>query len=78
MKVIDERETWIHTHFVVDSFFISPKEQRIILMQAEPEIRQLGIQYGLHYEKMPDEQYSRIVLECIPLENVKEHIKSLS
>jgi hypothetical protein len=77
MKIIDERETWIHTNLVVDSFFISPKEQNIISMQIEPEIRQLGIQYGLHYEKMPDEENSRIVLECIPLEDVKQKIKEL-
>ena len=51
MKIIDEREAWIHTHFFVDSALVTLQEQKLISMRVEPELRQMGIQYGLRYEK---------------------------
>ncbi len=77
MKIIDEREAWIHTHFFVDSAFITLQEQRLISMRVEPELKQMGIQYGLHYEKSLNEDRSIIVLECIPFEKTREAIKTL-
>ena len=49
MKIIEEREAWIHTHFIVDSYYIAEQEQRQISLSVEPELMQLGIQYGLIY-----------------------------
>ena len=77
MKIIDEREAWIHTHFFVDSALVTPQEQRLISMHVEPELRQMGIQYGLRYEKPVNPEQSLIVLECIPFENTREVIKDL-
>lgn len=77
MKIIDEREAWIHTNFFVDSALITPQEQRLISMQVEPELRQMGIQYGLHYEKSLNPEHSIIVLECIPFEKTREAVKAL-
>ncbi len=77
MKIIDEREAWIHTHFFVDSASITPQEQKLISMRVEPELRQMGIQYGLRYEKPLNAEQSLIVLECIPFEKVREAIKIL-
>ena len=46
MKIIDEREAWIHTHFFVDSALVTLQEQKIISMRVEPELRQMGINTG--------------------------------
>ena len=77
MKIIDKREAWIHTHFFVDSALVTLQEQKIISMCVEPELRQIGIQYGLRYEKSLNPEQSLIVLECIPFENTREVIKDL-
>ena len=77
MKIIDEKEAWIHTHFFVDSALITLQEQKLISMRVEPELRQMGIQYGLRYEKPINPEQSLIVLECIPFENTREAIKAL-
>ncbi len=77
MKIVDEREAWIHTHFFVDSALVTLQEQRIISMHVEPELRQMGIQYGLRYEKPANPEQSLIVLECIPFERTREAIKDL-
>ena len=77
MKIIDEREAWIHTHFFVDSALVALQEQRIISMRVEPELRQMGIQYGLRYEKPLNPEQSLIVLECIPFGKTREAIKDL-
>ena len=77
MKIVDEREAWIHTHFFVDSALVTLQEQKLISMRVEPELRQMGIQYGLHYDKPVNPEHSLIVLECIPFENTREVIKDL-
>ena len=77
MKIIDETEAWIHTHFFVDSALVTPQEQKLISMRVEPELRQMGIQYGLRYEKPVNPDRSLIVLECIPFERTREVIKDL-
>lgn len=77
MKITDFRETWIHTHFLVDSWEIMPEERFKIDMRVEPELRRLGIQYGLHYERKPQAQGYTIVLECIPFPKMRDYIKDL-
>ncbi len=77
MRIIDEREAWIHTHFFVDSALVTSQERKLISMRVEPELRQMGIQYGLRYEKPVNPEHSLIVLECIPFENTREVIKDL-
>ncbi len=77
MKIVDEKEAWIHTHFFVDSALVTLQEQKLISMRVEPELRQMGIQYGLRYEKPANPEQSLIVLECIPFENTREVIKTL-
>lgn len=77
MKIIDEKEAWIHTHFFVNSASVTRQEQKLISMRVEPELRQMGIQYGLHYDKPVNPEQSLIVLECIPFEKTRELIKIL-
>lgn len=77
MKIIEEKEAWIHTHFIVDSHFITEQECRQISINVEPELMQLGIQYGLTYNIAPSKHRAIIVLECIPFDNVKTTIKDL-
>jgi hypothetical protein len=77
MKIVEERETWIHTHFVVDSFYITPQEQRLVSLRVEPELKQMGIQYGLHYKNAPSQHQAVIVLECLPFDPIKARIKHL-
>ena len=77
MKIVDVRETWIHTHFLVDSWEILPEEQFKIDMRIEPELKRLGIQYGFHYERKPQARGYTIVLECIPFPRTRDYIKDL-
>ena len=77
MKITDVRETWIHTHFLLDSWEILPEERFKIDMRTQPELRRLGIQYGLHYERKPQAQSYTIVLECIPFPKARDYIKNL-
>ncbi len=77
MKIVEEREAWIHTHFILDSFFITDQERRQISISVEPELMQLGLQYGLTYDIAPSKHRAIIVLECIPFDSVKAVIKQL-
>lgn len=77
MKIIEEREAWVHTHFIVDSYFITEQERRQISINVEPELMQLGIQYGLAYNIAPSEHNAIIILECIPFDNIKAIIRAL-
>ena len=77
MKIVEEREAWIHTHFIVDSYFITEQERRQISINVEPELMRLGIQYGLTYEIAPSKHRAIIVLECIPFDQVKIIVKEL-
>ena len=77
MKIVEEREAWIHTQFILDSFFITAQERRQISMNVEPELGQLGLQYGLMYDIAPSKHRAIIVLECIPFDSVKAMVKQL-
>ena len=44
MKIVEEREAWIHTHFILDSFFVTEQERRQISISFDPikaEIKKL-------------------------------------
>lgn len=77
MKIIEEQEAWIHTHFIVDSYYITEQECRQISINVEPELMSLGIQYGLTYDIAPSKHRAIIVLECIPFDNIKTIIQDL-
>ena len=77
MKIVEEREAWIHTHFILDSFYITDQERRQISISVEPELMHLGLQYGLLYHIAPSKHRAVIVLECIPFDSVKAVIKAL-
>ena len=77
MKIVEEREAWIHTHFILDSFFVTEQERRQISISVEPELMQLGLQYGLTYDIAPSKHRAIIVLECIPFDAVKAVVKKL-
>lgn len=77
MKIVEEREAWIHTHFILDSFFVTEQERRQISISVEPELMHLGLQYGLTYNIAPSKHRAIIVLECIPFDPIKAEIKKL-
>lgn len=77
MKITNINETFIHTHFITDSWEILPEERFKIDMRIQPELKRLGIQYGFHYERKPFAESYTIVLECIPLPRIKDFVKSL-
>lgn len=77
MKIFEVREAWIHTHFIVDSYFITEQERRQISINVEPELMRLGIQYGLSYEIAPSKHRAIIVLECIPFDPMKKLVNEL-
>ena len=77
MKIVEEREAWIHTHFILDSFYVTPEECRQISIGVEPQLMQLGLQYGLTYDIAPSKHRAIIVLECIPFDSVKMVVKEI-
>ena len=77
MKIVEEREAWIHTHFILDSFYVTPEECRQISIGVEPELMQLGLQYGLTYNIAPSKHRAIIVLECVPFDSVKAIVKKM-
>ncbi len=77
MKIVEDREAWIHTHFILDSFYITEQERRQISISVEPELMQLGLQYGLKYNIAPSKHRAIVVLECIPFDPVKAVVKKL-
>lgn len=77
MKIIEEKEAWIHTHFVVDSYFITEQERRQISINVEPELMRVGIQYGLTYNIAPSKHRAIVILECIPFDSVKTMVREL-
>ena len=77
MKIVEEREAWIHTHFIVDSFYITEQERRQITISVEPELMQLGLQYGLTFNIATSKHRAIVVLECIPFDPVKAVVKKL-
>lgn len=77
MKIVETREAWIHTHFILDSFYMTAQECRQVSLRVEPELLQLGLQYGLRYDIAPSKHRAVIVLECIPFDAVKTRIKTL-
>ena len=46
-------------------------------MRLQPELRQLCIQYGFHYDCTPKAEGCTIVLECIPFPKTRDYIKDL-
>ena len=56
---------------------ITEQERRQITISVEPELMQLGLQYGLTYNIAPSKHRAIIVLECIPFDPVKAVVKKL-
>ena len=85
MRIIERRETWIHTHFLTDCVRLPSHRMAQIKREIEPFLRSLGIVYGIHFEEHRAEKGIRIVLECIPLpstmaaieEKLKETVKDI-
>jgi hypothetical protein len=77
MKVIDVREAWIHTHYILDSFELTEAERNEIKLRVEPELKQMGIQYGIHFDRKPHEDHMKVVLECIPFDHIKDRVKEI-
>ena len=77
MIIVEEKEAWIHTHSILDSFFVTEQERRQISISVEPELMHLGLQYGLTYGIAPSKHRAIIILECIPFDPVKATIKEL-
>ena len=75
MKILERRQTWLHTHFLTDCERLPPHRMREIEEQIIPVLRQFGIVYDIHFDAHRDDPGVRIVLECIPLPNTLELIQ---
>ncbi len=75
MKIVEQKEAWIHTHYIVDSYFITEQERRMVTINVEPQLIALGIQYGLDYNIAPSKHRAIIILECIPFDSVKTLVR---
>jgi hypothetical protein len=75
MQILEQRHTWLHTHFLTDCQRLPPHRMREIESQIVPVLRDLGIVYDIHFDAHRDDPGVRIVLECIPLSNTLELIQ---
>ena len=75
MKILEQRHTWLHTHFLTDCERLPIHHMREIERQIIPVLRNLGIVYGIHFDAHRDDRGVRIILECIPLPNTLELIQ---
>jgi len=75
MKILERRETWIHTHFLTDCIRLPSRRMDQIKAEMEPFLRQLGIVYDIHFEEHKGEKGIRIVLECIPFPSTLDKIQ---
>ena len=76
MEIMQRRELWIHTHFVTNCVRLSHAQGREIEAALLPVLRQHHLVYGIHFEESRHDPGIRIVLECIPLRGVLEHIEA--
>ena len=78
MKITDVYETWIHTHFVTDGQKLPTERVREIDRGMTPLLRELGIVFGIHFERERFDPGIRIVLECRPsapeLARIRQHL----
>jgi hypothetical protein len=75
MRILEEWQTFIHTHFQTDGQQLPSERVREIEQAALPLLRQLGIVFGIHLERAPGDPGIRIVLECRPSEKNLEVIR---
>ncbi|GIW42926.1 MAG: hypothetical protein KatS3mg077_0208 [Candidatus Binatia bacterium] len=75
MRIIDEWQTFIHTHFQTDGLQLPAERIRDIEQVVSPLLRSLGIVYGFHFEREPNDPGIRIVLECRPAQKELDVIR---
>jgi hypothetical protein len=75
MDILERRETWLHTHFVTDCIRLSVAQGREIEAAILPILRQHHIVYGIRFAESRHDSGIRIVLECVPLRRVLDHIE---
>lgn len=75
MRILEEWQTFIHTHFQTDGQQLPTERVREIEQAALPLLRRLGIVFGIHLEREPGDPGIRIVLECRPSEENLEVIR---
>lgn len=63
MRILRREEVWIHTHFVLDSKELDPKDRQKVKLEVESFLRSLNIVFGIHFR---EGENLRVVLECIP------------
>ena len=76
MKILDEQEHWIHTHYILDRGDLNASERMLITEAIRPVLRKHAIQYGFTFVEQPQKGISRVVLECVPLNAVRQEIKN--
>jgi len=74
MRVTAVQEQWIHTHFILDSGILSAEATESISRSVAPILRRHGILYDYHIAEEPNKGFTRLILECIPLERVREEL----
>lgn len=75
MRILDEWQSFIHTHFQTDGQQLPTERVREIEQALLPILRQLGIVFGFHLEREPHDPGIRLVLECRPAEAELEVIR---
>jgi hypothetical protein len=75
MDILERRETWLHTYFVTNCLRLSVAQGREIEAAMIPVLRQHHIVYGMRFAESRHDPGIRIVLECIPLRQVLDHIE---
>ena len=64
--VIEQYETFVHTHFVTDIQRLRDPDREKIVEELRQVLLQLRIVYGVQFAKEPEDPGVRVVLECRP------------
>jgi len=75
MRVIEQRRTFVHTHFVTDGERLPRDRVREIERGVLPALRELGIVFGIHLAPPTPPGGIEVVVECIPAEPEIRRIK---
>lgn len=68
MRIIEEWQSFVHTHFQTDGQQLAAESMRALEAALLPTLRTLGIVYGFHLERSHHDPGIRVVLECRPAE----------
>ena len=62
-------------HFILDRGDIAPAERALVEAAVRPVLRKNHIQVGFHFHEEPNRGFTRFVLECVPLDFIRDELR---